>query len=336
MDLIEKLHSDGYVILKNAISEENNLEARSYIVDQTMDYTKMKLFIQDVMLNKFSKHLDANLSYGKFRVSDNNNSIDAGAFHRDIMPTNKSQTTLPIYTCLCYLDGTVMELIPGSHKHLVMSYTDALKQYEKKIRITVSPTDLLIFNSSIIHRGIFTENLKNRRLIQVFNCFLNSQDHSYIYPQILCTPGNGAYSSLSLSLYKNPITGFIPNLFGYLNTATGGGISDSESLKCPFDLSKYTFYSSEGACARIDIIPNTMQQLNLYCVKNKKNTLPETCMKSYMYDRYERQFVYYGLIVLLLSIILIYIIFKSTSLIKRFLFKVDTTVRSARISKRVR
>lgn len=317
MDYIEELNVKGFIVLKNAITTQENANARSCIQGQTMEYTKMKTFIEEVMLRRLSKNINASISYGKFRVSDNNNSIDAGAFHRDIMPTSKSQTTLPIYTCLCYLDGTVMELIPGTHNNLVMSYGEALKTYQKKIRITVEPTDLFIFNSSMIHRGIFTENLEHRRLIQVFNCFLNETHRLQYASQIICVPGNGSYSSVSLALYKNPITGFVPNLFGYFNAATGGGISNSESLKCPFDVSKYRFYSSEGLCERIDIVENTMQKLNLYNLKDKKNTLPIECMKSYMYDRYERQFMFYGLIVLLLTIFVIYLLIKAISYVKR-------------------
>lgn len=317
MGYIEELNSKGFLVLKNAITTQENAQARSCIQGQTMEYTKMKVFIEETMLKKLSTNINARISYGKFRVSDNNNSIDAGAFHRDIMPTTKSQTTLPVYTCLCYLDGTVMELIPGSHNNLVMSYKEALKTYQKKIRLIVEPTDLFIFNSSMIHRGIFTENLEHRRLIQVFNCFLNDTHKIQYGEQILSTPGNGSYSSLSLALYKNPITGFVPNLFGYFNAATGGGISNSESLKCPFDVSKYTFYSSEGLCERIDIVANTMQKLNLYYLKDKKNTLPIECMKSYMYDRYERQFMFYGLIVLLLTGLVIYMLIKGIYYVKR-------------------
>ena len=62
------------------------------------------------------------LDYIKYRVSNSNNSSDAGAFHRDIHTYNETQ---PIYTCLAYLDESMLEIIPKSHKQLCISYLPA-------------------------------------------------------------------------------------------------------------------------------------------------------------------------------------------------------------------
>ena len=56
---MDKLESDGFVIFKNAIIMEENAQARSCIDGQTMDYTKMKTFIEEIMLSKLSAQLDA-------------------------------------------------------------------------------------------------------------------------------------------------------------------------------------------------------------------------------------------------------------------------------------
>mgnify|MGYP006139919109 FL=1 len=48
-------------------------------------------------MKRANKKLNMNLDYFKYRVSNNNNSSDAGSFHRDI----HSYAGVPeIYTCL--------------------------------------------------------------------------------------------------------------------------------------------------------------------------------------------------------------------------------------------
>jgi len=65
-----------------------------------------------------------NLDYLKYRVSNNNKSSDAGSFHRDL----HSYAGVPeIYTCLTYLDESIMEIIVGSHKKVSIPIFETIK-----------------------------------------------------------------------------------------------------------------------------------------------------------------------------------------------------------------
>lgn len=110
-------------------------------------------------------------SYYKFRTSNNNNSSDAGVFHRDLNNFTTTKETWPIYTCVCYIVGGIMELIPGTYKTPAMNNSQCYKNFSKTKVIHLDPGDLLLFHCLTIHRGIFSDKMKNRRLIQVFEIY---------------------------------------------------------------------------------------------------------------------------------------------------------------------
>jgi len=206
---------------------------------------------------------------------------------------------------------------------------EAFSQLNNRIQLSLNPTDLLIFHSSLIHRGIFSENLGQRRLIQVFNCFLTKADFETYSPRLLDIEGNSKFSDFFIVLYKSSFTAFIPNLFSYLNAATGNGVMWSTNLpKCAdMDLEQYWYGSSEGLCTRVRIEPNTMQKTNQYYIAVKNETLPSSCGADYKYLKFTRQFILYfivlfliiGVIVALIIVGMPYLItptFKKT--IKRF------------------
>lgn len=332
---MDQLNTEGYILFKNILSIDVINKGCSYIDDQRMDYNGMRNFIEQNMLKALNTKLNTSLIYTKYRVSNNNNSIDAGAFHRDIMPIHNNSPVVPIYTCLCYLDKTVMEIIPGTHKTIVMSYTDAIRTYSAKKSIVIEPSDLLIINSLLIHRGIFTEGLQSRRLIQVFNCYKNREDFDTYMPMIIDTPGDDKHQDLFLRIYKNYVTSMIPNIFGYLNAATGGGVRGSETIaNCPIDLSKYLYYSSEGLCKRVTVVPNTLQQINLYAIVIPKKTLDDSCRADYMYKRYNKQFYIYSTILFALFAILLTLIVKLILYVRVKLFSNVKRSRSSLRSRR--
>jgi cell wall-associated NlpC family hydrolase len=111
--------------------------------------------------------------YTKYRVSDNNNA-DASGFHRDIFA--QKNIKLPCYTFLHYFDETIMEVIPGSHNQLFVPVSKLVPTLQKSVRVTIRPGDLLIFDATLLHRGIFFVNLKSRKLIQVFELFPTNKD----------------------------------------------------------------------------------------------------------------------------------------------------------------
>jgi len=314
---MDELDNKGFLVLRGVLKKSDIEEAHKYIQGQQMDYASMTRFIENNMLKKINHSLDIDITYTKFRVSNNNNSVDAGGFHRDIITLHKNVPLLPVYTCLCYLDKTVMELIPGTHKTPAMSYMDALSRFGDSIRLPLNPTDLLIFNSSLIHRGIFTENLGQRRLIQVFNCFLNKSDFMKYSPKLLDIKGDKTFGDIFIMLYKSSITSFIPNLFGYLNTATGGGVGWTNNLpKCTdINLDSYMYSSSEGLCSRVNVKQGTLQKTNLYYIAIENATLPSYCNSDFKFLKYTRQFLLYFFILLLVVSVSVFLIIKSISYI---------------------
>jgi hypothetical protein len=94
-----------------------------------MNYTKMESFIKSDLLDIVNKNLNWDIIYTKFRVSNNNNSVDASAFHRDIFAINNKALNkkVPIFTILTYLDKTTMEIIPKSHKYISMNILTSIK-----------------------------------------------------------------------------------------------------------------------------------------------------------------------------------------------------------------
>jgi hypothetical protein len=320
---MDELHTKGYLLLKDALKISEKEEAHSYIRGQLMDYASMKKFIENTMLEKINQSLDIDITYTKFRVSNNNNSVDAGGFHRDISMLQKDAPAVPIYTCLCYLDKTVMELVPETHTALTMSYMEAFSKFNNSIQLSLNPTDLLIFHSSLIHRGIFTENLGQRRLIQVFNCFLTKADFETYSPRLLDIEGDSKFSDFFIVLYKSYFTSFIPNLFGYLNSATGSGVTWSTNLpKCTdMDLEPYWYGSSEGLCPRVRIEPNTMQKTNQYYIAFENDTLPSSCGAEYKYLKFTRQFIIYFAVLFLMIGAIVAIIIAGIPLILTPTFK---------------
>ena len=51
--------------------------------NETVNYTRMRKFINDPILKSVNEKLKNTLKY-KYRASNNNNSIDASALHRDV------------------------------------------------------------------------------------------------------------------------------------------------------------------------------------------------------------------------------------------------------------
>ena len=292
-----------YKIIRNALSPNEIEMARSCIDKQTMDYGKMRSFIDQTMLQAYNKHLGSSIVYSKFRVSNNNNSTDAGGFHRDVHLTHTNTIPIPVYTCLAYLDKTVMELIPQSNTRQTMTYYEAITTYGSAIRIELHPGDLLIFHSSLIHRGIFTEQLENRRLIQVFNCFLSPSEYQTYSPLIMDVEGDDTFGWLTKLLFKSSITGAIPNLFGYLNAATGYGGRVSSVPE------QYTLFSGDGLCKRTTSLD--VQPTNLYYIRRPLITLPPHFKAEYKYAKYNQQFYLYLFVLVIVICAIMYGGYKS-------------------------
>jgi len=301
--MINELETNGYVHLKNILTDDEYNYGLNCINDNKIDYSKMKLFIENQMLNHINNIFDKNCHYTKFRFSNNNNS-DAGAIHKDIFHVN-DKNHFNLYTCLTYFDKTIMEIYPKTHNNIKRPF------FQESIYLTLEPTDVLIFNSTLLHRGIFTENLANRRLLQVFDIFLDNETYQNNKNKIVHVKTNtkNNYSNDVLEyLYKIKSITYVLNLIGYINAIDGYGYNENirKTLNLNDDIS---YLASEGLTARITILPDTYQEINKYVIVDKDiNSLPIETYDKYYYICYQKNMIniLIMLLIIIASIIFIY------------------------------
>ena len=203
---MESIHEDGYIILRNALTENEIMYGLSCMMDKKVDYITLKKFIDTILFKTITKNTKCitEPQYVKFRFSNNNNSTDASTFHGDIY-NHSELDILPIYTCLCYFDETRMEIIPGSHRK---TNDWSIQSYNKKIVLPLRPGDILIFHSNIHHRGINFDKNGDRRLLQVFDVFPDMETYNkHSSKLIIVTPEirNKTVGSFSYIISKFPM-----------------------------------------------------------------------------------------------------------------------------------
>jgi len=299
-----ELEKNGYLLFRNATDIGNVYS--SFSNDGKLDYDSIKKYIENVMLDTVDKNLNWKSDYIKFRVSDNNNSSDASTFHRDIIA--QKNEILPSFTVLSYLDSTIMEIISESHKDLFISYTDLMKTYKKKKQIYMNPGDILIFYSTLLHRGIFTENTKSRKLIQVFEVFPSQNLLLQHKDKFVHVEGEETYSGFMQFISKYSLPIYFINFIGYINAATGYGNLPKEYLPENIDC---MYLSSEGLRGREIIKKNTWQPSNKYIIKYETILLDKNNKTNFNHYCYNRTFSITIFIFLLAFIFFIYIVFIS-------------------------
>jgi hypothetical protein len=289
--------------LKGVLSQPDISYARSCFDNDKIDYNKLSKFINNAMLDTCGKILNWEPVCAKYRVSNNNNS-DASTFHRDIICKDPNLNLIPSFTCLSYLDKTVMELIPDSHDDISMSITNSFKKFFKTVKLVIEPGDMLVFYSTMLHRGIFTENLPNRRLIQLFEVFPSRELYNTYGNQILHVPGKE--KSDNFLLYASRIRPVIDilNLINYFNASTGYGITKNGIFKKCNSVQNFKYLSSEGTRGRL-IVSNGFQDINKYILLERIYDLPDNCYDEFMYVCFIKNSVIF-IIVLFLIIFGIY------------------------------
>jgi len=300
-DWKEQLDKNGYILIENIIDTEIVNKTKEGILKDKLKVDMMEY--ANFMIKKVCETLNTEIDFLKIRVSNNNNSVDAGGFHRDVICLKE---WYPVMTCLTYFDDTVMEVIEGSHKINKLNFFEAnniLNNHVKQINIKAG--NILLFYSTLLHRGIFTNNSPNRRVIQVFDCFEKHNDHTDKIASIL---GTEKTNNLIILLHKFNLSSSILNLFAYYNFISGTSKFEDEAFA---DKIGYCMLSSEGQVKRWDYVPFTgeEQPINLYVINpNKKhfgdNILTEHRNEWY-YKYYLRQIIIYIIYSLLFIIFII-------------------------------
>ena len=174
------MNDKGYIFMQDVLSPDETDYALSAYVGETVDYPKMKNFIDTMFLPAVSRKLGfmKDPRYVKFRFSDNNNSTDAAVVHRDCYNFTKEKT-VEMYTVLCYFDESEMELHEYSHG----IYNPGLVEcYKTRKRIQMGKGDVLVFYSTLLHRGVKFGKTKHRRLLQVFDVFPTAEAYAKYFP----------------------------------------------------------------------------------------------------------------------------------------------------------
>lgn len=294
------LENDGYIIIKNNFNKNLIDNVKEHITKSSVDYSVIDSFIRNDMMKNVNKNMNWDTHYTKYRVSNNNNSTDAAVFHRDLIYYTEAY---PIFTCLIYLDDTIMEVIPGSHNKIAMSYSELLSLKPEQIKL--GSGDILLFYSSLIHRGIFTENIGDRKLIQVFEVYKNKNDFNNYKDEILHIPAdvnNNTDMVRSILIGISKIK-FLINFFSYIiliNVATGYGYKNNTSDD------GFKIFSSESRQDRYYDI-NKVGPINKYIMLHETyDTTPEEsiALKYILYDKY----VYKSIFVILIFIIILLLI----------------------------
>lgn len=216
---MDKLRNDGFILIKNnTYNNDFNKSLNKFYKNNIVDYIELKNFIDNQYYPKL-KHIikvREKIYYGKFRFSNNNNSSDASTFHADIY-NHTNQNIINVYTCLYYFDDAQLEIIPKSHRKDFIIRNNYYDSYNQKIKLNIKANTFVIFHANIHHRGLnFTKN--NRRLLQIFDVFLNKQDYYYYKPKLTIVK---TYDSLFIkyitNISRNIYTNNNQNLLTYIH-----------------------------------------------------------------------------------------------------------------------
>lgn len=267
----EILDSRGYIVIRGALKDAEIEAGISCFVGQQMDYAAMIRFIEFIFMPKIADHMYWKPNWTKYRASDSDNASDASTFHRDLVPLKDdgSHSHIPlhdVYTALCYFDSTHMDVKPKSHLKRY-TYLDSFKEFKDCERLSLAPGDILLFHPTLLHRGIFTEGLAHRRLLQIFEIYPDSSAAAFLSPSILHIPYRGETVKnrwktglTNWMSHLSPTVAFM-NMCATLNAAYGYNIeefADHELLK------DILYLSSEGLQSRIRMKRGQLQPINRY------------------------------------------------------------------------
>jgi hypothetical protein len=302
---MNELNNQGYLFLKNFIDDELFNEMNDNILDNDkVNYYNYDKIVQKILC-KLNYKLDWNSIALKYRVSEGknkktSNSIDAAGFHRDIyiignnMPNN-------IYTLVIYLDKSILEIIPNSHKVFNYNNIENIKE------IYFNPSDAILFNSSILHRGKFEKQNKNktRKCIQIFDIFKNIRDYNNIHKYLLTLGGHDNETSFSSNIIQSYFK--IPYLNNFINKQTI--YMNIDRKNDIYYNNKYKYISTEGSRKRtIKDIDNG----NMYRIINNINDSCNTSRDHYHFIEKNiiNVIIKYIIIFIIICIILLYLLYK--------------------------
>ena len=305
LSILNIIRDQGFFIFKNILNDHEINIAKKYFYDNKVNYNRLKNeFINPFMINKVENLINKKLVNIKYRASNNNNSSDAGCFHRDLHVITPDKN-IKVYTILIYLDGGNMQIIPESNKNQFMNFIDIIKYWKKIKNIQLSPRDILIFEMTTLHRGIFYNKQPNRRLIQLFDT-VYEEDLDFFLKTVMhisCKDKcNKFISNFFINTSKNKFINKIINTVGYYNSAFGYGRG---IIKKFISNKEIKYLSTESNQPRAIIINNIFQKDNLYVLNFKSIDIPKQEWNCYIFFAF-----FFNIIILILLIsVVIFITF---------------------------
>lgn len=165
----------------------------------------------------------------------------------------------------------------------MINYIKAFKLFLNKKKIYMKQGDILIFHATLIHRGIFYTNQKERRLLQCFDCIPTDKYNilkNKIYHLPCKTNCDKTFANIIKFISKiNIIIEFL-NFISYFNVAKGYGLESEIFKKLKHNnkpLNKF-YFSTEDNTPRLDPKYTKFETGNMYILLdnnivewNKKN-----------------------------------------------------------------
>lgn len=314
------ISKNGYLHFPGFFKNDEVENIRTLIDNKLVNYPMMTDFITNNFMKRVDAQMNWNSKYTKYRVSNNNNSSDASVFHRDVIRISDQNPEFnELYTCLTYLDDATMQVILDSHKDTQLSITKTIDNFSMRKTIDMKPGDVLIFHSTMLHRGIFDKikMSENRRLIQVFDVHPYIQNYYKFSEKILHMPSTGIRSDSSGLvdyLGHTPIISDVISYISYLNASTGYGRGSqlSDILK-KHKIEEHVYLSSEGMQKRLIIadLKSGWGNGNLYVLNDKTHDITEEAASDVLFACFTKWIMVYSVILFLLLIIIIIVLYKA-------------------------
>lgn len=169
-----QLYEDGFILIRQCLKRDTLQKFKDNVGKTEVNYRGMVPVLHD-MKSCLNELLGWEPVMTKYRVSNQENKIDASFLHNDLKNVSRTNTPIPCHTVLLYGDKGRMQIIPKSHHGTHESIIHAIHDLSNTITIDIEPGDLLVFNASIMHRGIFFDTEDNRRLMQIFEVYPNKE-----------------------------------------------------------------------------------------------------------------------------------------------------------------
>ena len=224
-DINRQIHEDGFILVRQCIKRDTIRKFKDSVGKTEVNYRGMTPVLHD-MKTSLREIFGWEPVMTKYRVSNQENKIDASFLHNDLKNVSRTNVPIPCHTVLLYGDRGRMQIIPGSHHSTHESIIHAVRDLNNIITIDIEPGDLLVFNASIMHRGVFFNTEDNRRLLQIFEVYPNEETFNKFAPMVDTSYVNKSpilrtLQEVNKKTATHPIINELTNIIMYFNYRLG-------------------------------------------------------------------------------------------------------------------